>query len=255
MLKKTTASVLMLVMVFTLSMKVNAQESENYTMWETIMLTPDYAKLKILQTNMRKHNQTYHKEGPSSATVYNIASGPNSGSIIWQMGPMMFKHNDTRPSEGGHDDDWRDNVMPYIKKMHTIEYWTQDDELSNTSMLTGPVVTHPILFVRFAEVDNDHGYSMRGLFKQISETIKSMPGENPWGVYYNQFLQGDLGRHVATVGFYKNWTEFDADRKFKDAFETLHGANTWQTFLDTLDGTFSNRWDEIWEYNKNMSGR
>ena len=36
----------------------------------------------------------------------------NSGKIVWQMGPMMFSHNDSRPSEGGHDEDWRDNVLP-----------------------------------------------------------------------------------------------------------------------------------------------
>ena len=138
MIKKLFASVLMLVMVLTVSTEINAQESEDYSMWETIMLTPDYTKLKTLEINMRKHNETYHKKAPFGVQVYNISTGPNSGYIIWQLGPMMFKHSDTRPGEGAHDDDWRDNVMPYIKKMHTIEYWTQDDKLSNTSMLTGP---------------------------------------------------------------------------------------------------------------------
>lgn len=255
MFKTTITSLLMYVLVFSFSVSVDAQDSENYTMWETIMLTPDYTKLKILEANMRKHNQTFHKEGAHQAQVYNITTGPNSGSFIWQMGPMMFKHNDTRPGQGAHSDDWRDNIMPYIKKFHTTEYWTQDDEISHTSMLTGPEVKYPILFVRFFEVDNDHGYSMDHIFKQVKETIKSLPGENPWGLYYNEFLQGNLGRHVATVGFYKNWTDFDTDRKFKAAFEKIHGANSWQTFLDTLNGTFSNRWDEIWVYNKTMSGK
>ena len=119
MFKKSIASFLMLAMVFGVSLTLSAQESENYNMWEDIMLTPDFTKLKILETNMRKHNQTYHKSGPFEAAVYNIVSGPNSGNIIWEMGPMMYKHNDTRPDSGGHDEDWRDNVMPYIKKMHT----------------------------------------------------------------------------------------------------------------------------------------
>ncbi|MEZ4791923.1 MAG: hypothetical protein R2783_00140 [Gelidibacter sp.] len=117
MFKTTITTVLMLVMVFSFPSNANAQEdSKDYNMWETIMLTPDYTKLKILEANMRKHNQTYHKDGPYSAMVYNITSGPNSGSFIWQMGPMMFKHSDTRPDQGAHNDDWRDNIMPYIKK-------------------------------------------------------------------------------------------------------------------------------------------
>ena len=35
------ASFLMLAMVFTYSNTINAQESEDYNMWENIMFTPD----------------------------------------------------------------------------------------------------------------------------------------------------------------------------------------------------------------------
>lgn len=249
------ASFLMLAMVFTYSNTISAQESEDYNMWQSIMFTPDNTKLKTLGTNMRKHNQTYHREDPYNAMVYNITTGPNAGKMIWQMGSMMFKHNDGRPAADGHDDDWRDNVMPYIKKIHTIEYWSQDDEKSNVSMLAGPEVKYPILFIRYFEIEEDHCYTMNNHFKQVSETIKSLEGDNPWGLYYNDFLQGDLGRHAATVGFYKNWAEFDEDGpSFKDAYEKLFGENSWDTFVKTRDDTFSNRWDEIWVYNKNLSG-
>ena len=255
MFKKTVASIMMLAMVFTMSWQTNAQEEDkDYKMWESIMLTPDKTNLKVLSDNMRKHNEKYHKDGPYEAKVYNITTGPNSGNIIWEMGPMMFKHNDTRPSAGGHDEDWRDNVMPYIKKMHTIEYWRKNDKLSNTSALTDNSSEYPIMFVRYFEVSDDHGYTMNSIFKQVSETLKSIPGDNPWGLYYNQFLQGDLGRHVATVSFFKNWAQFDEDIGFKAAYEKLYGENSWDNFLDTLDDTFTNRWDEIWEYNKHMSG-
>ena len=258
MFKKVIASAMMLVMVIGVSLTSNAQdteESKDYQMWQSIMLTPDKTKLKVLSDNMRKHNATYHTADPYDANVYNITTGPNSGNIIWEMGPMMFKHNDTRPGEGGHDEDWRDNIMPYIKKMHTIEYWTKDDKLSDTSSLTDDNSDHPIMFVRYFEIDEDHGYTLNSIFKQVSETLKSMPGDYPWGLYYNAFLQGDLGRHVATVSFFKNWTEFDEDIKFKEAYEKLYGDNSWDNFLDTLDDTFTNRWDEIWVYNKHMSGK
>lgn len=254
MIKKIIASLMMLVMILGVSFQSDAQESEDYSMWQTVMLTPDYTNLKVLGENMRKHNQTYHAEGHLNATVYNITTGPNAGSMIWQMGPMMFKHNDSRP-EGAHDIDWRDNIMPYVKKIHTIEYWTQDDELSNTSTIAGDISGYPILFVRFMELEDDGQFLMKDFFKKISATIKSMPGENPWGLYYNEFIQGDLGRHVATVGFNKNWTEFDEDGpNFKEAFEKLHGENSFENFLDTRDMLFEDTFDEIWVYNKELSG-
>ena len=242
--------------VFGTMITVNAQEeSKSYNMWEDILLTPDNTKLKVLGDNMRKHNATYHKNAPYIATVYNITTGPNSGKIIWQMGPMKYSHNDNRPGKGGHDSDWRDNVMPYIKKMHTIEYWRQDDELSNTSMLDGDDAKYPIFFVRYSEVEDGHGSSIKPFFKMVSETIKAMDGENPWGLYYNEFRQGDLGRHLATVGFYKNWAEFDEDNNFKKTFLKVHGEDSWDSFIDMGERTFSNSWDEIWEYNAHMSGR
>ncbi|PWK18712.1 hypothetical protein [Xanthomarina spongicola] len=254
MFKKCIASITMLVMILGISIQSEAQESKDYQMWQNVMLTPDYTNLKVFGENMRKHNQTYHSEGNFNAYVYNITTGPNAGSMIWQMGPMMYKHNDSRP-EGAHDIDWRDNVMPYVKKIHTVEYWSQDDELSNTSMVRGESVKYPILFVRMMELADDHQYLRKDFFSKVSATIKSMPGENPWGLYYNNFLQGDLGRHIATVGFNKNWTEFDEDGpNFKEAFEKLYGKNSFQRFLDARDDLFKNTFDEIWVYNKNLSG-
>ena len=252
MTKKVFASILMLFMIVSISFDAQAQSPEPYSMWEDIMLTPDNTKLKILQTNMAAHNKKYHKEAPYTAQVYNIASGPNAGKIIWQMGPMMLSHNDNRPGEGGHDEDWRDNVMPYIKKMHTIEYWRQDDKLTNIEALAGDDATFPILYIRYFEVDQDHGYSMNNVFKQASETAKSM--NLPWGLYYNAFVQGDLGRHVATVNFHKNWTSVETPQKWKESYEKLYGENTWEDFVDSIDDTFTNQWDEIWVYNPKMSG-
>ncbi|TXE15506.1 hypothetical protein ES692_16460 [Psychroserpens burtonensis] len=96
---------LMLAIASTFSNTVSAQESEDHNMWENIMFTADYTQLKTLSTNMRKHNETYHKEAPYKATVYIISSGPNAGKIVWQMWSMILKHNDTHPSANGHNAD------------------------------------------------------------------------------------------------------------------------------------------------------
>ncbi len=256
MIKKAITLLMIFTMVFGTMSTVNAQDDDSYVMYESMMLTPDNTKLKALGDAMSKHNKAYHQDGPHKATVYNIVTGPNIGKMIWQMGPLKFSDLDSRPSKGGHDEDWRDNVMPHIKKMTHGEYWKQDDKLSNMGMLDPEKVTHPLLHIRYYEVSQDHGYSINQMLKQISETVKAMDGENPWGVFYNEFRQGySIGRHIATVGLSKNWAEYDDDGKFKETFLKVHGENSWNAFTEGMDDTFADSWDEIWEYNAKLSGR
>lgn len=224
-------------------------------MWETILLTPDNTKLKVLAENMRQHNQKFHKEGSFNATVYTIASGPHTGKIIWMMGPLKFADLDKRPAAGGHDEDWRDNVMPYVKKSESGEYWRADDELSNTSMLSGSASEYPILYTRYWEINLEHGHNLDAHLKKISEAVKAMEGVNPWGVYDNLFRQGTkIGRHLATVSFLKNWAELDEDPRFKETFTKLNGEDSWDAFVRNSEQILDDSWDEIWVYDKNLSG-
>ena len=254
-MKTLNSFVLAIAMVFGTMTTINAQDSSAVPMWEMIMLTPDNTKLKVLGENMRKHNQQYHKDGPHQASVWNISSGPNSGKMVWQMGPLGYSHLDSRPSEGGHDEDWRDNVMAYVKKMEHGEYWKGDVKLSNTDMLTDDPSLYPIQFIRYWEVNLEHSHNAEGMLTIISKTIKAMEGNNAWGVYYNQFRQGTrIGRHIATVGFYKNWAELDEAPTFKKTFSKVHGEDKWDAFIRNMDQVMDNSWDEIWVYDKELSG-
>ncbi len=257
MLKKSISLLLMSVIALGTFFNTEAQETKSsYEMWESIMLTPDNSKLKLLGEGLRKHNQTYHKQTPYTAFVYNIVTGPNVGKIIWEMGPVTFTQLDKRPASSAHDDEWRDLVMPYVKSMTNGEYWRADEKLNNTSMLTDDANLYPLLFVRYHEVSKDQGHNVERLFKQISDAVKAMDGVNPWGVYYNEFRQGyTIGRHIATVSFHKNWAEFDKDDNFKKTFEKVHGENSWVGFLRLYEETISNSWDEVWEYNPKLSGK
>lgn len=258
MTTKTIIRTLCLLLCMAIAPNLGAQELEEpYLMWESILLTPDYEELADLQKGMSAHNKKFHTEGPNAVTVFNIVTGPNAGKLVWVMGPMMFRHNDERPQDKAHDADWRDNVMPYIEDLETVEYWRKDAkiEVPFASENTSPG-DYPLLMVRYHEVNPGKGYAMQRLFGQIADAIKSMEMDSPWGVYYNEFRQGyTIGRHIATIGFFKNWTELDRDVNFREYFEKTHGDNAWQPFVDEMDATFSNSWDEIWQYNADLSGK
>ena len=257
MIKKTISQLLVVLFVIGANFTLNAQQdSKEDVLMESILLTPDYTKLKVLGENMRAHNAKYHKEGPYKASVYSISTGPNTGKLVWMMGPLTYTHLDSRPEGNGHDEDWRDNVMPYIKKIHTGEYWKMDTKVSNMSMMDGDNNKFPLVFIRYGEIDEDHQYALDSFFEMVGKTIKAMDGENPWGLYDNEFIQGNLGRHIASVSFYKNWTQFDDDTvSFKDAFEKTIGKDKWENFIEMNKSIFSNRYDEMWSYNAHMSGK
>ncbi len=229
------------------------QDEADDPMWASILLTPDNTKLKQLEENIKAHNKKFNKEGPRQSSIYNIVTGPNAGKIVWMMGPLTFTDLDT-PGEAGARESWRDNIMPYVKKMSHGEFWQGDMKLSNTSMMDGDPSKYPLVFVRYWKIELGHGHNIENMLKMVSETVKAMEGENPWGVYYNLFRQGDMGRHVATVGFSKNWAEYDEDPTFKKTFLKTHGENSWDGFVRNMDMTFEDSWDEIWRYNKEMSG-
>ncbi len=231
-----------------------AQENTQEPIWESIMLVPDNTKLKVLGENMRKHNMKYHNAGAFKTTVYNISTGPNSGKIVWQMGPLQYKDLDTRPAAGGHDEDWRDNIMPYVKRVEQGEYWKGISKWSNTDMLSSETVEYPILYIRYWVVDQEHGFGVDTHLDMASASIKAMPGVHPWGVYDNEFVQGKIGRHLATVAFYKNWTDFDTSWPFRAAFDEVNGADKWDMFIENRNATFKDWWDEVWVYDKSMSG-
>lgn len=253
--KKLFTILTMILFIFAPFATLKAQEASSYSMWESMYITPDYTKLKAFGEAMSKHNKKYHKEGPYSAVVYNVVSGPNIGKMVWQMGPLNYSHLDDRPSDNGHDDDWRDNVMPNVKKLSSGEYWKQNDAVSNTSMMADEGKPRPILHIRFHEVNRGQSSQVKHLMGIIGATVKAMDGVNPWGVYSNEFQQGfDIGRHIASVGFYNNWAEYDKEDTFRATYEKLYGEGSWQAFLDGYDNTFSNSWDEIWQRNDALSG-
>jgi hypothetical protein len=255
MIKKCNSLLIMVAIVFGAMLTVNAQDDDSsYKMWEDIMLTPDNTHLKVLAENMRKHNQTYHNKGAYKSTVYNITTGPNTGKIIWEMGALTYSDLDKRPAVGGHDEDWRDNIDPYIKSYSTAEYWKADKKKNNTAMLDNDNSKYPILFCRYFEVADGPTPGVNHFFESISKTVKALEGVNPWGVYYNEFRQGDLGRHIVTIGFSPNWADFDRDVNWVETFNKVNGENSWQNQQDIYQTNFKNSWDEIWVYDKNMSG-
>ncbi|MDX1477245.1 MAG: hypothetical protein R3301_06035 [Saprospiraceae bacterium] len=222
--------------------------AQDYVQYETIYLKPDTKHLGTLQANMKAHNDKYHSDAPYHANVWQVSNGPKAGWLVWAMGPCTFSENDGRPGEGGHDEDWANNVMPYITDMGSIEYWRRDDDLS-----VPPDNPTPMIYIRFWEVRPNKGFLMGDLWEKISETHKSMGEGHAWSLFENEFRQGDLGRHFAETWPMNGWSDLDQGNNFRAAFEKIYGEAAWTPFFRTMNEAFVNSYDEIWTLMPGMS--
>ncbi len=238
-----------------LSFQVFAQDEEasQSIMWESIILEPDPESIVEFRENMRAHNMKYHsEEGPYMSYVYTITTGPNVGKVVWMMGPCSWTDLDNRPAADGHDMDWMQNVVTKLEGMEHAEYWLRNDELSKES--TGE--QYPLIYVRYHNISKSEGYRAGGLLKKISATIKSIDAAKSWSVYDNLMRQGyETGRHIAMVSGMKSWSEMDDDWGFVEAFEKIHGPNSFDSFAKEMDTVTTNSWDEVWAFDAYMSGR
>ena len=220
----------------------NSFTDDKYTMFTTIYLKPDQAKISALRSGLKAHNEKYHTEGSQTAVVWSVANGPRSGSYVWLRGPHTFTDMDTKLGED-HGPHWGENISKNLNDFGPREFWRRNDKHS--------VVLHeeprPIIRVRFYEVNipEQQGFRMGRLWEQMSETVKSIEGRD-FELYNNLFQQGAIGRHFAVVTSYPNWAAIDKDDGFRAAFEKIYGEGSYQTWTREMNDVFRDSYDEFW---------
>ncbi len=238
---------LFFILLSALTLSLGAQD-DGYTMYETVILEPDNENIAALSEAMAEHNNTYHKEAPYTAVVWNITTGPNIGKMVWMMGPCTYSDLDGRPA-GEHDDHWTNKVVANLEGMSHGEYWKRNDALSVSDGNPRPIVA-----IRYLELNKGQGYRLMGLLNKISEVVKASDDNPQWSVYINEFQQGyTIGRHIALVRGISSWAEFDEPDTMQEDYESHHGEGTWNMFLREWDEVIANSWDEIWTLNAEMS--
>lgn len=242
---------IVILFLFILPLDIVAQEEQSEeVIYQSVLLTPDNTQLEAFQEAMAEHNQTFHNEpGPYHSNVWSISTGPNAGKIVWTMGPLnSYAQLDDRPS-GDHDDHWQNVVMPTVKNTETVEYWSLDQDLSNA--VEGD---YSIAYVRIHKINSKYQFLAPDALKKLSETIKALEENPSWMVYDNEFLQGDLGRHIATMTFYDSMAGIDEEWDFRDTFEEIYSRGDWDRWTRTMNLIMEDQYDEIWVLVPELSG-
>tara|TARA_R110000737_G_scaffold129970_1_gene162163 strand:+ start:126 stop:881 length:756 start_codon:yes stop_codon:yes gene_type:complete len=250
MIKKLT-----LITIFSFTFSAIAEESKDYTQWDTFRFTVDNQHAKKFTKNMRAHIKEYHGKAPLMTKIYNVTYGPNANELIWVMGPVSFSELDARPDNKKHDDDWDDNINPYITSYNQAEIWRNMDELViNNLDKNSP---SPEKFIaRYLTSSSEHDFEVKKyLLQQVKKTLEKIGKVKYWAVMDNQFIQGNVnGRHLMALSSFDSWSEMDDDWEFGKKFEELYGKGSYKAFQANYAEVYPNQWHEVITVNKEMSG-
>ncbi len=228
-----------------------SQNNEGYTILENGMITPDPAKITEFESGLAAHNKTYHGEGLYGARVYWIASGKNTGSYMWVMGPLPWSELDKRPAQKEHDNDWTNNVMPYVLPQGEQTYWKFHPKLSNYPK----DFTIKNILVDIYDVKRFKGSKLLPMLNKIHKTMVEKFPEETFGMYTNELSSMTDGKDLAYVSFFENSSWMGIDGKFSEKFDETHGAGSFEKFLeDWEDITHGKYSSEIWIYREDLSG-
>jgi hypothetical protein len=244
---------LILTLFFTLT--AIAEESKTYAQWDTFRFTVDNQQAKKLTKNMRAHIKKYHVKAPVKTKIYNVLYGPSANELIWVMGPVSFSELDARPDNKKHDEDWADNINPFITSYNQSEIWRNMEGLviNNLDEKTSAPEKYS---ARYLTVNSDQDSEVvKYLLSQVKETLVKIGKVKYWAVMENQFIQGNVsGRHLMGLSSMESWAELDEDREFGKHFEELYGKGSFKAFRANYSKVIKNQWHEIISVNKEMSG-
>lgn len=168
----------------------------------------------------------FHASGPSKATLAVITEGANSdGWYIWSMGPLTYTDMDHIPQgEPKHDEDWDKNVDVHVEEYGESNLWKLNEDVSYTPANYNP--SHLDVWV----VDIKPG--MRYQFAELMKKIKQF-GKQKISIFFKSFyndLWSSKGKDAAIVFSFDHYADFDMDIKFKENFESVHGAGSYDNF-------------------------
>ena len=240
-------AVLVFAIMFTTSVVTAQEEKETYGMAEITYMLPKIGMEKAFETAVKQHNEKYHKEGPFKASLDYILTGKASGWYVWIMGPCTFTDLDNRPEDDTHRAHWDKNVSPTVAKYGRTEYWKYSSKLSYRGDGSDSPKYENIWFIGL-----ERGQKYK--FKEFIEKVKKAhekKGDGNFSVYNNQFTDG-LGRDVAIVWEFNNWTEMDDDDGgIKKSFEEIYGEGSWVNALKDWESSTKSINSQVWRIGVN----
>ena len=146
------------------------------------------------------------------------------------MGPTTWTQMDSRPDVGEHQMDWDKNVGPYVQSVSEPTYWRRNKD----------VTYRPEGASAFTKSRGRYTYVKPGqmaryidLMKQVSAVYKQKKYSGSFSLDIRQ--GASQGPHAVTFTDFAKWSFFDEPANFRKDYEEVHGAASFDRFLEDLE--------------------
>lgn len=245
----------MLLLIVFIGYVAFSQNSDPYQIFENVTLTPNPEKINALEKNLAEHNKKYHADDVYGCRVYSIVTGPDTGKIVWSMGPITWGTIDNRPkAEDGHDNHWNTMVMPNLLPEANTTYWKALPEYSNFPK------NFKLDKLDLTYYDVKRGFGNFEKIKEILGKIAKMNKEkypdDVYGVYANEFGSTSEGRDLVFVYFFENSSKLgEQDDQWISNYNEVNGEGSFDKDVKTWYELTNSSERELWILSPELSGK
>ncbi|QCK15694.1 hypothetical protein [Mangrovivirga cuniculi] len=194
---------------------------------ETIYLQPKPGMAKQMEEGVAKHNQKYHARGQDNeAVLRRVEYGNKAGWYVWVMNGT-YASLDNRPDDDDHSEDWEDNVGKYVEKYGETDLWSFN---KNLSFGMDKFQTQKRYEAWAIELKPWQGYRFNAILEKLHAAFEKMG--NRTMLVFNSEVNRKGGPDRGIVWGYNNYADLESDSKLVETYNSIHGENSWQNFLE-----------------------
>ncbi len=223
--------------------------SQNKNVLTANRVFPKVDKVLEFEKALGAHAQKYHT-GDWSWRVFEIQSGPDAGGFHITEGPTSWEAIDGRGNLGeAHNNDWNKSIAIHLTERGSSSYSTYQDSLSTVALSDWA-----------DKINITHYVQKIGWGGKVWDMLKnSKPVWNALGLSMAVYTSSSSGpAQYTVVTRYKNGLKQRAtmtNTGFKEAYEKIHGADSFDDYQDILRNYVAEQWSELLFYRADLSSK
>lgn len=211
-----------------------------------------FAKVdKVLEFEkaLATHAQKYHT-GDWKWRVFEIQSGPDAGGYHVTEGPASWEATDGRGNLGAeHNNDWNKNVAIYLTDRGSSSYSVYQDTLSTVALTDWADkinISHVVPKIGWGNKVREMITNSKPAWVAGGESIAVYQSSSSGPAQYTIVTRYKQGLKEKTMNFRKS---------FKDRYEAIHGADSYDGYLEIIRTYVADVWSELLFYRADLSSK